>query len=387
MTNLLSLNKIDWDFESFNNEGLNSFHWYPATYISAIPGSLIPILSKKDDIVMDTFCGTSVTGMEAVRLGRKFIGVDNNPIAIMISKSKLLFPNTKELRRIFENQFQMEEVTAQHPNYETLKKWYHFNTYQELNFLLLKIANIEDKSLRIAAQAVFSSILKKTSSQSRHWGWVCDNVIPKSNEIVYKSALDEFRKALNNFCLSVDTALLEIRLRNDDVSITELNDRIDIECGDSVKRLKRLEDKSIDLIHTSPPYYGVVDYVKAQRLSFLWFSKDILKIEDYSFEDFDRLRKSETGTRSTRHSKSSFINYIAYMSEYLSECYRVLKDGGHLVLIIGDSSSRNETILILHNHAINCGFKEEFDFERQIKQTRRRLMAKVANEQIKIYSK
>lgn len=62
MNNLNSLNtnldNIDWDFPSFGNEGLNSFHWYPATFISAIPGSIIPILSKKNATILDTFCGT-----------------------------------------------------------------------------------------------------------------------------------------------------------------------------------------------------------------------------------------------------------------------------------------------------------------------------------------
>src|SRR4051812_3399186 len=98
MNNLNSLDKklnsINWDFASFSNEGLNSFHWYPATFISAIPGSIIPILSEEGDVILDTFCGTSVTGYESIRLGRNFIGIDNNPIAILISKAKLLFPDT-----------------------------------------------------------------------------------------------------------------------------------------------------------------------------------------------------------------------------------------------------------------------------------------------------
>ena len=115
-----NISNIDWDFTSLGNDGLNSFHWYPATFISAIPGSLIPFLSKENEVVLDTFCGTSVTGYECVRLGRKFIGIDNNPIAILISKAKLLFPETHSLLSLFENfiedPFLFNSKKSNHPN-------------------------------------------------------------------------------------------------------------------------------------------------------------------------------------------------------------------------------------------------------------------------------
>lgn len=386
-----NLSNIDWDFTNFSNEGLNSFHWYPATFISAIPGSIIPIITNENDLVLDTFCGTSVTGYEAIRLGRRYIGVDNNPIASLISKAKLLYPDTKTLLNVFDelftNPFIVKQKVKKHPNEEILKLWYHPQTYNELAHILAIIAEIESPILKIPAQAVFSSILKKTCSQSKHWGWVCDNVIPKPNEITYKNAIDTFSKALTSYCLAVDETLEDIKHRNIDNRRKELRDKWEIHCSDSIKTLGSIPTNSVDLIHTSPPYYGVADYVKAQRLSFLWFHKDILSVEGFSYENFEQLRKSEAGARSNRHKASSFIDYMNYMNVYLNLCHYVLKRRGYLVLIIGDSKARKETISHIDESALKVGFSIEFEFQREIRESRRRLMAKVQNEQIKIYRK
>src|SRR4051812_40085623 len=91
------LREIDWNFPDLSNRGLHSLHWYPATFVSAIPGSLIPLLSEKDDLVIDPFCGTCATGIEAIRLGRRFLGIDTNPVATLIAKAKLLLPDPARL--------------------------------------------------------------------------------------------------------------------------------------------------------------------------------------------------------------------------------------------------------------------------------------------------
>ena len=33
--------------------------------------------TKENDLILDPFCGSSTTGISAVKLGRKYIGIDN----------------------------------------------------------------------------------------------------------------------------------------------------------------------------------------------------------------------------------------------------------------------------------------------------------------------
>jgi len=348
-------------------------------------------MTKENDIVLDTFCGTSVTGYETIRLGRKYIGFDNNPIAILISKAKLLFPETGTLYGIFEEIFKDPFLTNRnfknHPNEVFLKKWYHSETYSELNMILSIIRSISNPILQIPAQAVFSSILKKTSSQGKHWGWVCDNVVPKPDEIIYKNVIEIFNKALKAYCNYVDETLIAIKQRNGNPDRKDIRQKWNIECTDTITSLSKMPEDEIDLILTSPPYYGVADYVKAQRLSFLWFHEDVLKVEGYGYSDFENLRKKETGARSKRYNIQSFVDYMKYMESYISDSFKVLKPNGFLVLIIGDSKARSETLKLIDDSAVKTGFRIEFEFERQIRESRRRLMAKVEKETVKVFSK
>ncbi|EFM40572.1 putative DNA (cytosine-5-)-methyltransferase [Bifidobacterium dentium ATCC 27679] len=49
------------------------------------------ILSSTEpgDLVLDPFCGSSTTGVAAQKLGRKYIGIDNEPEYIELSKRRL----------------------------------------------------------------------------------------------------------------------------------------------------------------------------------------------------------------------------------------------------------------------------------------------------------
>ena len=46
--------------------------------------------SREGDIILDPFCGSSTTGLVALRLGRKFIGFDTNSEYLDLSKKRFL---------------------------------------------------------------------------------------------------------------------------------------------------------------------------------------------------------------------------------------------------------------------------------------------------------
>ncbi len=52
---------------------------HPATFPELIPQRHIQTWSKNSDIVLDPFMGSGTTGVEALRSGRKFIGIEINP--------------------------------------------------------------------------------------------------------------------------------------------------------------------------------------------------------------------------------------------------------------------------------------------------------------------
>lgn len=388
---IAELERVDWSFSSLTNSGLHSFHWYPATYLAAIPGTLIPYLTSPSGIVLDPFCGSGTTGVEAVRLSRRFVGIDTNPVALLMSEAKLAFVSPQMLRATTDKVIQESQgifgngALPDHPRHQELLRWYHPQTVDALNRLLSSILQVESRLVRNSLLAIFSAILKGCSSQGRHWGWVCDNVTPRANEIIYKDAAAAFADAARAFSQESDRAFRAAQVHSGKITRDQLRKQSALMGGDCVQRLKTFEPSSIDLIVTSPPYYGVADYVKSQRLSYLWFDRDELASQQLGFRSFEELRSMEAGARSNRHRKNSHELYIAFMASFFQECSRVLKEDATLALVVGESSSRAATIGEIVSLAERAGFVLNSRLGRNIKATRRRLMAKVKGEEILVF--
>lgn len=385
------LSKIDWSFTSINNSGLHSLHWYPATFLAAIPGTIIPSLTKPGATILDAFCGSGTSGLEAVRLNRKFIGFDINPNAILISEAKLVFPEIRSFKIAIEKiieeaqYFRSNEIIESHPQFEELRGWYHPETLSELASILHCISSIKNEKLKKCALAVFSGILKNTSSQHRHWGWVCDNVKPKTSEIVYKDAITTYLKYSNDFADASEKAFRDCQINAEKQTRTSIRKLSKLTQGDCVTLLGALESDSVDLMVTSPPYYGVTDYIKSQRLSFLWFDSDDLEFLQLGFRNFQKLRASEAGSRAFRHRSTSRDEYLKFMSNFFIASRRVIKSGSHLALVVGESKARKAITEDLIKSTEDAGFKIIMNTKRDIKATRRRLLAKVEAELVLLF--
>lgn len=387
------LESIDWSFSSLSNTGLNSFHWYPATYVAAIPGAIISKITSVGDTVLDPFCGSGTTGTEAVRLGRNFIGIDTNPVAILITEAKVSFPDRDKLLKVLDqiinhtDSLYASGEVVDHPNQKELLQWYHPQTMHELNRILISILEIEDILLQRSFLSVFSAILKNCSSQGRHWGWVCDNVKPKPGEILYKDANLIFSNAVRAYADASEHTFNECKYHNQEITRESLRSKSKLMNGSCLDNFSNIPTESIDAIVTSPPYYGVADYVKSQRLTYLWFDKDELANNKLGFRDFKSLRASEMGARANRYKTNSHYEYITFMEKFFIDSYRLVKPGGRISLVIGESSSRTGTIDLLIELAIKHGFEFETRVGRDIKSSKRRLMAKVKNEDILFFLK
>jgi hypothetical protein len=117
-----------------------------------------------------------------------------------------------------------------------------------------------------------------------------------------------------------------------------------------------LDDESIDLVVTSPPYLNAIDYLRGHRLSLVWMG--------YKVEEIRRLRSSNVGTERSLHPSvhdeyvfhalremgrteelegrfaGMLARYVRDMDGVLGQIARVLKQDGEAVLVVGDSTIR-----------------------------------------------
>ena len=66
---------------------------YPAAHFATFPSALVePCLklgSREQDLILDPFIGSGTTGLVALKLNRRFIGIELNPSYLQIAENRL----------------------------------------------------------------------------------------------------------------------------------------------------------------------------------------------------------------------------------------------------------------------------------------------------------
>jgi len=83
--------------------GMYAMHKYWSKKPYNLVSRYIKKYSNPNDIVLDPFCGSGVTVTESVRLGRRAIGLDINPIAVASTRMGLTRIDIKALKKTFES--------------------------------------------------------------------------------------------------------------------------------------------------------------------------------------------------------------------------------------------------------------------------------------------
>ena len=365
------LREVDWDFAASDSQSsFSSLHWHPCRYPSQVPAVIIGALSNPGETVFDPFVGSGTTAIEAQRLSRRCIGIEINPIAALMARAKTINRSATQISKLLDKiKLGIRQTTMRAPVPPTVqaKKWYTERTLNELRRLRYFISSLRGDS-RLIAETAFSAILLPVCRETRHWGYVCDNTTPKND---YERDVPEaFERVLDMF----DAAYRErdsywlagTQFPSDDREV-------DILEGDAREVIAKCATGTAQLIVTSPPYFGVADYIKAQRLSFEWRETPI-----------EPLRMIEIGARSKRRRLTAADEYVQECKAVFRECRRVLQKKRACVVIFGESTERE----LVHSKFISavekCGFKLEYSVPRKISD-RRRFTPRVQIEHLLIF--
>jgi len=334
------LRQINWDFDgALSHYGLHRLHWYPGSFIPQIPSYAIDILSKPGDIVYDPFCGVGTTLVEAVRLGRRACGTDSNSIAVRVAIAKTTFLTDAQLNSLYVDitsalrdrcsEYGIDnQSTLFAPRREgagpriiadgSLSKWYHEKTWREMN-TIMELVQEHTGQVRNLLEVLLSSIAKRACSQRKHWGYVADNMVPKS--LTYKDAIALYTRAIKDVELAYRSLLQSPALVGHPRE--GVNDLARIERRD-IRHGTGLAPESVDLIVTSPPYPFSTDCSRAQRLSYWWLQ-----------DSLDDEREVEVGARYKRHRQYALEDYFRELEMCFEHIAVTLKPRKRLCLVMG----------------------------------------------------
>jgi SAM-dependent methyltransferase len=320
----------------------HGFHSYPARMHPLTARRALAMLElPPGSTVLDPFCGSGTVMVEAVRAGFQAVGVDANPLALLVAKAKtwMVYPaRRKEMvnvaRRI--GGLVVEEgKAARRAGYdapaprkpppgmsvpertELLHGWFAPHVRREVELLGGFIDAEKDEELRDVLRAVFSSVLVKVSRKTSDTSGDFKEDRPLARGMaarLFAERAEELATGLHALADEAEKGAVAPKLHHGDA-----------------RRLP-LGPASVTAIVTSPPYAGTYDYLDHHQLRLVMLGLDPRP-----------LRTNEIGARRSFGLKDQ-ANVDAGLSRWerdyelaLSEMARVLPAGGRALLVIGDS--------------------------------------------------
>ena len=347
-------------------------HSYPAKLLCNIPYYFLSNTEEfcpYDGIVLDPFCGTGTVLLEAALNGRTAWGADANPLAVLISKVKTTYISKETLLKDLST-----ILTRVERNHESIKAdsmiegWFSNSTITQLYRLKLTIEKINNEKRRNFFLLCFSNLIRKVS-------YADPTIAVPVHLNPQRFAEGSERREATSFRLET---LKSVDVYDKYESICRLNiDRInslkDVERKNWAEVVSRdaryltrhlaeeavIPNDTVDLILTSPPYAGAQKYIRASRLNLYWLGiKDAAEIrnindknigrEDYHKKVYEK--KYVTGidaadkvldelySRGKRERACIVGTYLNEMKSALDESYRILKPGGHMIIVIGNNT-------------------------------------------------
>ena len=353
----------DWAFADDDTGFLtHDVHPYPAKYIPQIPANLIRRLSLPGELVLDPFGGSGTTATEAVRLGRRTISVDANPLATLIGRVKTGGIGEEDRHRLerlasavqtyaLDTAPGIDSATVRQwvPEIPNLEKWFSPMVVAELACIRRLITELTEGRSRDIASLALSRIIVRVSNQDSETRYVAKekNLLPRFTIRAFLDSLQAIQRRVEQF--SDLNTLGEARFFTGDSRHVMADD---------------IAPESVGLIVTSPPYPNATDYHLYHRFRIFWLGFDPRLLGEVEIGSHLKHQRKQSG----------FAEYIDDMVAVLRHCHRVLSAGRYAVLIVGDAVFGGETIDTaagLAKAATEIGFEHVATVERPIHATRR----------------
>ena len=352
------LEQVDWSFAQRSKPlAIEAIHPYPAKFIGDIPRALIKSLPiPAGTAVLDPFCGSGTTLVEAQRARLSSVGIDLNPIACLIARVK-----TSPLPEGFAEVVQ--EITSRARNIKALPT--------------SSIPNV-DHWFKPAIQLAVGALAQIIADPA------------------YLAWLDQLRLALSSILVRVSNQDSDTRYAAVEKGVGR-NDVFDAFCNASSKLRRSLLDRhwtlplahvleantlevshsevaiNIGLVVTSPPYPNAYEYWLYHKYRMWWLGFDPIAVKE-----------KEIGARAhffkkNHHTAEMFVDQMKGTFELID---KVLVKNGFVCFVVGRSKIHGKIINngdTIYQVATDVGLKPFSRFEREISATRKSFNLSHAN--------
>jgi SAM-dependent methyltransferase len=354
--------------------GREPVHPFPARMA---PGIALAVIekAKRPLRVLDPMVGSGTVIALARLKKHKAIGVDIDPLAVLISKVWTTAVEAEDVKSkarevlirakaIFEEMPQSGAYPsgADQETRRFVAYWFDGYARRQLAALSTSIARVRNEVTRnILFCALSRLIITKSSGASL----AMDLSHSRPHKKFRRAPVKPFRKFLGAVDYVVENCVKKTAGRGP-ASRVHLGDA----------RHLPVCDASIDLVVTSPPYLNAIDYIRCSKFSLVWMGHRIPDLRDVRSVSIgaeaagagsegdteiesviDRLRlKPGLG----KHDEALLTRYIHDMRRAMQEVARVLVPGGKAVYVVGENTIRGTFVRnswIIAEVAKLCGLR------------------------------
>lgn len=376
----------------FNKNKTEPFHrWYPFVegYSKEFIQSILKEMDMKSLVCLEPFSGSGTTALELQNSGVKCYSFEVNPLMYLIARVKLENDySSEELMRWFQyvcnerKNLVITEVTSEFKTLyqnDSLKKWnYNYNVAIAVKKLELAIESISDEKYKELLKVALASILLDVSNLYRNGKCLSYKKEWKERKITEDEVYAKFdKKIASELLVDIERYLTKSAINNKQI-LFNMDSREGI--------AKFIEDESIDLVITSPPYLNSRDYtdtymLELKTLDFAKDNEDIRKLREKTLRSHVQIKwddcttvenellkktlhKLEIASKDTDMWNDSIIDmvrlYFVDLQGIFQTIYSKLKPGGRIYFNVSNSAYFNiliNTLEICASIAENIGYK------------------------------
>jgi DNA modification methylase len=361
----------DWNFAKADTSYLtHGLHDYPARMIPQIAQRLLERYTPERGRILDPFCGSGTTLVEARLANRDAVGIDINPLAVLLSKVKSCAINFAESG--FDVAKFLSTVEQKYTNAEThgklpeppkeilpnLLHWFKEPITRDLEFLYETITEVKGINIRDFFNIVLSDTVFRTSNIDLRSSRFIRILHEKELAAFSPNVLKHFRKkTLDSVArMTQYTRRLAEMPVDDDQAVT-------VRKADA--RILPFRKDEFDAAVTSPPYgeeKNTVGYARWSKLSVAWLRLNEDGLKESEKQSLGAASDKNTLLRLNEIHSPTVIGLLGpilkadpervrdalpFFFDYLKtleEVYRVLKPGAFYCIVIGDRSIRKKLL-------------------------------------------
>jgi SAM-dependent methyltransferase len=355
--------------------GRNSVHPFPARMAPEIVVDAIDGLHGSVRL-LDPMMGSGTVLAIARSEGHRVIGVDTDPLAVLLARvwtttinAELVLQKAEEVlarSKVLFKTLTVGQAYSKNADAETrkfIRYWFDDYARRQLVALAIAISRVRDKHIREVLWCGFSRlIITKQAGASL----AMDLSHSRPHKKFRRAPVKPFRK----FIAAVATVVSNCP----QTGKGRVGPPSRVINGDA--RCLEIDDNSIDIVITSPPYLNAIDYLRCSKFSLVWMG--------YTLSELRKIRGDNVGAESasaeaiaaewvqliitnlrlrshlSRRDQRLLCQYIWDMNQAISETARVLRPGAPAIYVVGDSTIRGTFIrnsrivsTLAHRHGLS----------------------------------